>query len=257
MIRTFLRLFFLALFFTQTSVVFAEGSADLDRSMSVDTKMIAKGFTLTSSDSLAHFVGSKNVLLHTSQVDLKQIDASLMQDTIPSTLSIVGNIYLFDVVNKKSYDGAKDLLITIQAPLDHRTFSLRGRRSIYFYNGTHAAWEPLPSTDDSVTSIVHARIRLPFARVAVFEEKIPSIGRASWYRYKGCDCAASPDYPKGTKLRVTNIDDPKKSVIVKVNDFGPERDVQPNRIIDLDRVAFKKLARTSTGVIRVQVEPIK
>ena len=56
---------------------------------------------------------------------------------------------------------------------------------------------------------------------------------------------------------MTNIDDPKKSVIVKVNDFGPIRTQLPDRIIDLDKVAFKKIAKTSSGVARVRIEVIK
>ena len=62
---------------------------------------------------------------------------------------------------------------------------------------------------------------------------------------------------RGAKLRVTNIDDPKKSVVVKVNDFGPIRTKLPDRIIDLDKVAFKKIAKTSNGVARVRIEVIK
>ena len=257
MIRIFLPLFFLTLFLFHCPIAFAEEITGQDRFVSFDTKTIEKGFTIASNDTFAKLIVSKNVLRDASRIDLKQIDASSMQETFPSTRSIVGNVYLFDVVNKKSYDGKKDLLIDVQSDGVDHAFPLRGRRSVYFYNGVHKTWESLPSIDDSAISTVHARIRLPFARIAVFEEKIPSFGRASWYAYKGCDCAASPDYPKGTKLRVTNIDNPKKTVIVRVNDFGPERDILPDRIIDLDRVAFKKLANTSLGVIRVRVEPIQ
>ncbi|PIP17598.1 MAG: hypothetical protein COX43_03465 [Parcubacteria group bacterium CG23_combo_of_CG06-09_8_20_14_all_35_9] len=79
------------------------------------------------------------------------------------------------------------------------------------------------------------------------------VGEAGWYRYKGCNCAASCDWPKGTYLRVTNVEN-GKSVIVKVNDYGPERNVHLGRIIDLDSVAFKKIGRLSKGLIKVKVE---
>ncbi|MFA4954775.1 MAG: septal ring lytic transglycosylase RlpA family protein [Patescibacteria group bacterium] len=81
-------------------------------------------------------------------------------------------------------------------------------------------------------------------------------GDATWYRYKGCLCAASPDFPKGTKLLVKRVDDPSKSVIVRVNDYGPDRRIFPKRAIDLDAVAFKQLARLSAGVVAVTVEPL-
>lgn len=82
-------------------------------------------------------------------------------------------------------------------------------------------------------------------------------GTASWYRYKGCACAASPDFPKGTNLRVRLQDDPSKSVTVRVNDYGPDRALYPSRVIDLDSTAFKTLAPLSRGMVRVTVEPIQ
>lgn len=97
----------------------------------------------------------------------------------------------------------------------------------------------------------HARVRLgskplPYMR----------IGEASWYRYKECDCAASPDFPKGTYLLVTRVDKPDRSVVVRVNDFGPERDKHPDRAIDLDYVAFEKLVSPRAGLVTVTVEPL-
>jgi rare lipoprotein A (peptidoglycan hydrolase) len=90
--------------------------------------------------------------------------------------------------------------------------------------------------------------------LAVFEEITPEYGQASWYAYKGCDCAASPDYPKGTQLLVSLPDDPDSNITVVVNDYGPERDIFPNRVIDLDSTAFKKLAPLSLGVIDIRVQ---
>ena len=80
-------------------------------------------------------------------------------------------------------------------------------------------------------------------------------GSASWYRYKGCLCAASPDFQKGTKLRVTNQKN-GKSVIVTVNDYGPNRKKYPTRAIDLDAVAFQKIGRLSQGLVSVTVEKV-
>ncbi len=81
-------------------------------------------------------------------------------------------------------------------------------------------------------------------------------GTATWYRYKGCDCAASPDFPKGTKLLIRLANHPEISDVVTVNDYGPDRNLFPNRVIDLDAVAFKKLAPLSLGLTQVTVEPV-
>lgn len=100
----------------------------------------------------------------------------------------------------------------------------------------------------------------------VLEEPIPKIvergtkivigrvveGGSSWYRYRGCLCAASTMFPKGTYLRVTNLENGKQ-VIVKVNDYGP---TLPGRVIDLDAVAFKPLQPLSKGLFSARVEEI-
>ncbi|MFZ6015930.1 MAG: septal ring lytic transglycosylase RlpA family protein [Patescibacteria group bacterium] len=82
-------------------------------------------------------------------------------------------------------------------------------------------------------------------------------GDASWYAYKYCMCAASPDFPKGSYVKVTCADDESKSVVVRINDFGPERDIFPNRVIDLDKIAFEQLAPLGAGLVKVKVEPVQ
>lgn len=77
-------------------------------------------------------------------------------------------------------------------------------------------------------------------------------GLASWYSYTGELCAASPWLPMGSYARVTNRDN-GKSVIVKINDRGP---FSTGKIIDLDSVAFQKLAPLGQGVANVRVEEI-
>ncbi len=78
-------------------------------------------------------------------------------------------------------------------------------------------------------------------------------GQASWYAYKGCNCAANPWLPKGSYVKVTNRAN-GKSVIVRINDRGP---FVPGRIIDLDVTAFKKIASKGAGVIDVIMEEVK
>jgi hypothetical protein len=91
--------------------------------------------------------------------------------------------------------------------------------------------------------------------VPYFETGIMTSGFASWYAYKRCNCAASPDVPKGTKLKVSRQDDPSRFVIVTVNDYGPDRAKHPERVIDLDKVAFAKIGNPRGGVLAVTVEP--
>ncbi len=77
-------------------------------------------------------------------------------------------------------------------------------------------------------------------------------GGASWYAWTGTMAAANPWLPKGSYVKVTNLEN-GKSVIVVINDRGP---FVPGRIIDLDKVAFAKIASVGAGVISVKMEEI-
>ncbi|MBI5655097.1 RlpA-like double-psi beta-barrel domain-containing protein [Candidatus Uhrbacteria bacterium] len=93
------------------------------------------------------------------------------------------------------------------------------------------------------------------ARLVVVPRGMRS-GEATWYKYKAGMFAASPDFPKGTKLRVAVKGKPENSIIITVNDYGPDRRLFPSRVIDLDSVAFKKLSPLSAGKLQVTVEPL-
>ena len=62
---------------------------------------------------------------------------------------------------------------------------------------------------------------------------------------------AAPSLPLGTKLRVTANG---KSVVVTVTDRGPAKRL--NRVLDLSKAAFAKLAPTRQGVVRACYERI-
>jgi rare lipoprotein A (peptidoglycan hydrolase) len=81
-------------------------------------------------------------------------------------------------------------------------------------------------------------------------------GIASWYTYCGGLFAASTRFKKGSVLRVINPAN-NKYVDVTVNDYGPNKRKHPNRIIDLDMFAFKKIASLDSGLIRIIVQPLK
>lgn len=77
-------------------------------------------------------------------------------------------------------------------------------------------------------------------------------GQGTWYSYMGGMFAASTTIPKGSYVKVTDMDN-GRSIVVQINDYGPQG---KNRIIDLDKVAFAKIAPLGAGVINVKVEPI-
>jgi D-alanyl-D-alanine carboxypeptidase len=99
-------------------------------------------------------------------------------------------------------------------------------------------------------------VNLPFVWAAGDFDDVSLQGKASWYVYKGGMFAASPDFIFGTKLKVVSVANPAKSIVVTVNDYGPDRKAHPDRVIDLDKVAFAELAPLGAGVIEITIEPL-
>ena len=77
-------------------------------------------------------------------------------------------------------------------------------------------------------------------------------GQGTWYAFKGGLFAASTSLPRGAYAKVTNLAN-NKTVVVQINDYGPQG---KGRIIDLDKVAFAKIASIGAGVIGVKVEEV-
>jgi len=86
------------------------------------------------------------------------------------------------------------------------------------------------------------------------------LGVASWYDYglennvdyskKNMTCA-SRDFPKGTRLRVTNLRN-GKSVVCRVNDYVEHE----ARVIDLSSLAFKKISELKEGITPVIIKEV-
>lgn len=171
----------------------------------------------------------------------------------PWNYSPLSEVYQFDFSDKGiNYNVTEPLNITISYSQDNNN-----HKQIFFFDKNQGKWRPLPSVDDPVNKTVSAITHLPFARVAILaNDEIMTVGQASWYRYKNGLFAASPDFAKNTVLKVTNLMN-NKSVTVVINDYGPNRALHPDRVVDLDAVAFNKIASTSDGLVRVKIEVLK
>lgn len=218
----------------------------------IDRLTLQKGYTL-STPTQEFFLGIRpEVLSQESRVVIKQYDKSLF--TFPTGLKAESDVYEFDILNQQAFNNKKPLMVRFNLN------SVKNDKRLFFYNGKIKKWVELPSWSDSATS-VKANIHLPYAKIVVLSrtDKTDKIqyGHASWYAYKNCDCAASTEYPKGSYVRVTNLDN-GKSVIVKINDYGPDRSLFPQRVIDLDKVAFEKIGNLRVGILKnVKVERIQ
>lgn len=185
--------------------------------------------------------------LKSTQVVLKR--RAVLDHELPTGKMAVSDYWEIDIKNNKVYNKAKPLKVELHYQPDIFL------KEVVYWNGKE--WRKISSQIvDQDAGVISFDFPLPYARFLVVSDSAKmSQGQASWYKYKNCLCAASPDYPKGTKLKVTNVDN-QKSVVVKVNDFGPERDIHPDRVIDLDVLAFKQIAKKGAGLASVIVEPV-
>lgn len=216
--------------------------------INLDKETIAKGYTVAGFDDKIKLSLVPKILDQSTDVDMMILNEKI---PTPWQLKKISQTYQFEFRNKAAYDNHKPFYIQIS--YDEANNDLK---KVYFFDKNLNGWRPLPTKDYPKDKFVRSLIHLPYARVAVFSfPEVMTTGQATWYAYKGGNFAASPDFPAGSVLRVTNLDN-NKIVDVTVNDWGPERDKFPKRVIDLDKVAFAKIASLGAGVINVNVDPI-
>ncbi|MCX6785562.1 MAG: hypothetical protein NTZ18_01780 [Candidatus Komeilibacteria bacterium] len=165
-----------------------------------------------------------------------------------ATLKKINQLYCQDLAAKRSF-----------IELSFKYDSLDNRsKAVYYWDASSTAWLPLPSFDDYREQTVTALTKSPSSTFALFEEENQWSGQASWYAFKNGLFAASRDWPKGTRLKVTNQStglNRGKTAIVTVNDYGPE--LWTKRIIDLDKFAFEQIGNLSGGIMPVKIEAVK
>ncbi|MDO8592542.1 MAG: RlpA-like double-psi beta-barrel domain-containing protein [bacterium] len=246
-------IFFLILTLAQTagSFVCAAETPPPDGSqyfIKIDQATARKGYTIKAFDGLAKLALPPGVLADSTGVEIKKISPDLI---MPWQLDRLSEIFQYEIINKSAYSGKKPLVVEIKYDRQSDYY-----KQIYFYDKNYLSWRPLPCRDGAGGNSVKCDIGLGFAQLAVFANSDALVvGRASWYQHKKGLFAASPDFPKGSKLKVTSLEN-GKSVVVEVNDFGPDKALHPDRPIDLEKEAFKKIASLSQGTVKVKVEPL-
>jgi len=225
-----------------------ESTANRFYFINLDKKTIAKGYTVSAFDNALKLSLAPGILSEATGVDVVELNEAIDD---PWRLERISHVYQFEFKNKSAYDDHKPFYIQFSYDQASNLY-----KQVFYYDKNYSAWRPLPTVDYPAESFVRSLIHLPFARIAVFANpEAMVIGQASWYKYKNGRFAASPDFPKGSELRVYNLDN-DKHVDVVINDFGPERKLHPDRAIDLDKVAFAEIASLGAGIINVRIEPI-
>ncbi|MDA3839590.1 MAG: serine hydrolase [Patescibacteria group bacterium] len=230
------------------NITLKEAPLNKEYSIRLDKETIAKGYTVTAFDKLKLSL-VPGILNEATPVEVIELNEEM---PMPWQFEKISNIYQFEFTNKLAYDNHKPFYIEF-----HYEELDGGYKQVYFFDKNFGSWRPLPTKDYPEEKFVRSLIHLPYARIAVFSDnKRMTSGEASWYAYKGGNFAASPDFPKGSILRVTNTYN-NKYVDVVVNDYGPDRSIFPDRAIDLDKLAFAKISPLGAGIIDVKIEPLK
>lgn len=239
---------FFLLFLVSFTAAGAAHADTRDFFIRLDAQTIAKGYTVSAFDGALKLSLVPGILSETTGVQVREIDG--MDE--PWKLERISPIYEFEFLNKAAYDDSRPFSIEFKTDRSSPHY-----KQVFFYDKNYDAWRPLPTRDYAPEQFVRSLIHLPYARIAVFTYPATlAQGEASWYRHKGGLFAASPDFPKGSRLRVHNLAT-GTFVDVLVNDYGPDRSAHKSRAIDLDRVAFARLAPPDEGLLKVRIEPLE
>lgn len=118
------------------------------------------------------------------------------------------------------------------------------------------ATEPAPATGENPLDAEFANARAistQTGRASYYHDSLHGNETANGERYDiHAFTAASRTLPFNTVVRVVRLDDPSRTVIVRVNDRGPFGDA--SRLLDLSRAAAERLGSIQMGVARVRLE---
>lgn len=184
--------------------------------------------------------------------EVANIATSSATNNIPWEWQALSPVYTFSFNNPETYDPSRPMTVKINYAMANNYF-----KQIFILDEISGIWQPMLSKDVPEKKYLTATITSTSGKLIILSNPdLLTVGTASWYKYKNGNFAASPDFKKGSVLRVTNLAN-GKFVDVTINDFGPERAKHPDRVIDLDKVAFQAIASTRDGLIKIKVEPLK
>jgi len=213
-------------------------------------------FLLVFPFSLRASTGSDFRIIYDSAAFTDSVVLNIATSTTSSDLpwewQALSPAYDYSFSTAGFYDPSRPLTIKIYYPAKNDYL-----KQIFSYDQVNKIWWPLVTRDVPEEKYATVTTDATVGRLIVMANPdILTVGSASWYKFKNGLFAASPDFAKGTVLRVYNLAN-GKSVDVTVNDWGPDRSLHPDRVVDLDKVAFNKIAASADGLARVRIEVLK
>jgi len=211
--------------------------------------LIASGWTLRLVDG-ANLTVFPGVLPVAS--DVLWAPTTDVIPTLPDGAKQLGSAYRLTVTGATTLYTAKWKLAAA-VPNPNSTWS----KNIWVYDIAAKTWTKSSTKLNPTTNKLQGGVVSLDAYVVVLEDQHAQEGIASYYgTYKKTTkltyVAASNTFPKGTKLRVTNLEN-NKTVDIVVVDTGAFKNP---RVIDLSTPAFEKIQAKWKGLAKVRVELI-
>ncbi|MBI4272334.1 hypothetical protein HY621_00580 [Candidatus Uhrbacteria bacterium] len=189
--------------------------------------------------------------IESDTITLRKIDGILVDSFFPSNerMKRLSKVCEFALGEETKYN--KEAHVTVFFEYEKTDF----RPRVSTWDQMKKLWIPYPSTMNRKTETVSADLPFKKQYIAVFaDESLEYMGLASWYRHSRYPMGSATNiFPIGTKLKVTNRDT-GKDTMVTVTSTWTNKDKR--RVIDLVRTAFEKIANPREGLIRVLIERI-
>jgi len=243
-----------------------KGSSEISESL-----LPSSPFNLTVHDTglefkvTIHPAPSGGASKSTVQQVLSELNIKLHpQDSITPTLETPLNSGLHIVINRKVFKRKPPVPFETLYVKDENL--LYGREIIREWGIPGLKEETYLIDKDGREQILEEKILVsPTPKIIARGTKIvptgfQELGQASWCKpYSGWGyVAAHPILKRGSKVLVTNLEN-LRQIVVKIVDWGPDRSIFPERVIDLSPEAFVKLGvPLKMGVIKsVKIEEIE
>src|SRR3989344_291826 len=253
--------FILSVFSLFLSVGFASSASakELVREINLNAQAVAAGYTVKTDDG-TFAVG---VQRESASVLLYAAIKKLASDELPSVqgeFTRLGGAYEFDV---KAQDGSVAVFSKqINLKMKVSGGDIYRKKAIFYWDRFKNEWRMIPSSKEDLNSReVTGFVPFGFAVVAVFEHPTTVEGYGSWYNYvkavnrkKYAHGVATHIYPKGTKLKITNLKNGKSTQVEVVSYWDKGVNEKRRRALDIVKHAFSEIASPADGVIPVRVE---
>jgi len=239
-------------------VVVTTGNPEIYFELPLTGDVLVQGYTIETPAKDLRVGIMPNLVDIDFVAKIRSLPTHYSRSYLPKNLHFASEIYhVWLDSGEGSLPFSRSLPIEIAFPTSNDEY-----KAIYYFDSETNTWNLSPSTtrytgEDAAEGYVRT---LTFQKemiiTVVTNPQLKEWGRGSWFSSdlisRNRAGSANNDFPLGTMVRVTNLDN-DKFVDTEIISRGPYADF---RIIDLGSDSFKKIASLGAGVINVKVEPL-